>query len=128
MSNSVNRVFLVGSVGRDSELRYTTGGAAVATISLATDETFKNKQGERQTKVEWHRVVIWGKTAETLNQYLTKGKLICVEGRIETRKWEDKDGNDKYTTEIRADRVTLLGGGKRDEQLAQEPVDDDVPY
>src|SRR6516162_2341698 len=109
---SVNKVILVGNLGRDAELRYTPGGAPVATLSLATTEVWNDKtSGQKQEKTEWHRVVLWGKSAEALSEYLTKGKQIYVEGRLQTRKWQDKDGNDKYSTEIRADRITLLGGG-----------------
>jgi single-strand DNA-binding protein len=108
---SVNKVILVGNLGRDAELRYTPGGAAVATLNLATTEMWNDKQGQRQEKTEWHRVILWGKQAETLQEYLTKGKQIYVEGRLQTRQWDDKDGNKRYTTEIKADRITLLGGG-----------------
>jgi single-strand DNA-binding protein len=108
---SVNKVILVGNLGRDSELRYTPGGAAVATLNLATTEVWNDKQGQKQEKTEWHRVVLWGKQAESLQEYLTKGKQIYVEGRLQTRQWDDKDGNKRYTTEIKADRITLLGGG-----------------
>ena len=109
---SVNKVILVGNLGRDAELRYTPGGAAVATLNLATTEVWNDKaSGQKQEKTEWHRIVLWGKSAESLSEYLTKGKQIYVEGRLQTRKWQDKDGNDKYTTEIRGDRIVLLGGG-----------------
>jgi len=109
---SVNKVILVGNLGRDAELRYTPGGAPVATLNLATTEVWNDKtSGQKQEKTEWHRIVLWGKSAESLSEYLTKGKQIFVEGRLQTRKWQDKDGHDKYTTEIRADRITLLGGG-----------------
>ena len=108
---SVNKVILVGNLGRDAELRYTPGGAAVATLNLATAEVWNDKGGQRQEKTEWHRIVLWGKQAESLQEYLTKGKQIYVEGRLQTRQWDDKDGNKKYTTEIKADRITLLGGG-----------------
>jgi len=108
---SVNKVILVGNLGRDAELRYTPGGAAVATLNMATTEVWNDKSGQRQEKTEWHRVVLWGKTAESLNEYLTKGKQIYVEGRLQTRQWDDKDGNKRYTTEIRGDRIVLLGGG-----------------
>ena len=108
---SVNKVILVGNLGRDSELRYTPGGAAVATLNMATTEVWNDKGGQRQEKTEWHRIVLWGKTAESLNEYLTKGKQIYVEGRLQTRQWDDKDGNKRYTTEIRGDRIVLLGGG-----------------
>ena len=109
---SVNKVILVGNLGRDAELRYTPGGAPVATLNLATTEVWNDKtSGQKQEKTEWHRIVLWGKSAESLSEYLTKGKQIFVEGRLQTRKWQDKDGNDKYTTEVRGDRVVLLGGG-----------------
>src|SRR5215813_12445076 len=110
---SVNKVILVGNLGRDAELRYTPGGAAVATLNMATTEMWNDKSGQRQEKTEWHRVVLWGKTAESLSEYLTKGKQIYVEGRLQTRQWDDKDGNKRYTTEIRSDRVVLLSGGGR---------------
>jgi single-strand DNA-binding protein len=108
---SVNKVILVGNLGRDAELRYTPGGAAVATLNMATTEVWNDKQGQRQEKTEWHRVVLWGKQAESLQEYLVKGKQIYVEGRLQTRQWDDKDGQKRYTTEIKADRITLLGGG-----------------
>jgi single-strand DNA-binding protein len=108
---SVNKVILVGNLGRDAELRYTPGGAAVSTINMATTEVWNDKGGQRQEKTEWHRVVLWGKSAESLTEYLTKGKQIYVEGRLQTRQWDDKDGNKRYTTEIRGDKVVLLGGG-----------------
>jgi single-strand DNA-binding protein len=110
---SVNKVILVGNLGRDAELRYTPGGAAVATLNMATTEVWNDKQGQRQEKTEWHRVVLWGKSAESLAEYLTKGKQIYVEGRLQTRQWDDKDGNKRYTTEIRGDRIVLLAGGGR---------------
>ncbi len=148
---SVNRVILVGNLGRDAELRYTPGGAPVATLSLATTEVFKDKEGQRKEQTEWHRVIVWGKTAESLNEYLTKGKQIYVEGRLQTRKWEEKgaEPGDKpttrYTTEIKADRIVLLGGGgqrsgsgarvERETESAEaapsHPVDitdDDIPF
>src|SRR5262249_35219483 len=91
--------------------RYTPGGAAVATLNMATTEVWNDKAGQRQEKTEWHRVVVWGKSAESLAEYLTKGKQIYVEGRLQTRQWDDKDGNKRYTTEIRGDRIVLLSGG-----------------
>jgi single-strand DNA-binding protein len=108
---SVNKVILVGNLGRDAELRYTPGGAAVATLNMATTEVWNDKSGQRQEKTEWHRVVFWGKVAESLTEYLTKGKQVYVEGRLETRQWNDKDGNKRYTTEIKGDKIVLLGGG-----------------
>ena len=110
---SVNKVILVGNLGRDAELRYTPGGAAVATLNMATTEVWNDKAGQKQEKTEWHRVILWGKSAESLSEYLTKGKQIYVEGRLQTRQWDDKDGNKRYTTEIRGDRIVLLGGGGR---------------
>jgi len=108
---TVNRVILVGNLGKDAEVRYTPARAAVSTLSLATTEVWNDKSsGERVERTEWHRVVLWGKQAETLNDYLKKGKQIYVEGKLQTRKWQDRDGNDRYTTEIRSDRIVLLGG------------------
>ena len=106
---SVNKVILVGNLGRDAELRYTPGGAAVATLNMATTEVWNDKAGGKQEKTEWHRVVFWGKVAESLTEYLTKGKQVYVEGRLETRQWNDKDGNKRYTTEIKGDKIVLLG-------------------
>ena len=143
---SVNKVILVGNLGRDAELRYTPGGAAIATINMATTEVWNDKQGARQEKTEWHRIVVWGKTAESLAEYLTKGKQIYVEGRLQTRQWDDKDGNKRYTTEIRGDRIVLLGGGSGrggastergdaggahaagSEPSAEPLTDDDIPF
>jgi single-strand DNA-binding protein len=142
---SVNKVILVGNLGRDAELRYTPGGAAVATLNMATTEVWNDKAGQRQEKTEWHRVVLWGKSAESLTEYLTKGKQIYVEGRLQTRQWDDKDGNKRYTTEIRGDRVVLLGGGGRGapsergmsesgahaaggSEFAAPLTDDDIPF
>ena len=108
---SVNKVILVGNLGKDAELRSTPSGASVSTFSMATTEVWNDKQGQKQEKTEWHRIVLWGKQAESLQEYLVKGKQIYVEGRLQTRQWDDKDGNKRYTTEIKADRITLLGGG-----------------
>ena len=109
---SVNKVILVGNLGRDAELRYTPGGAAVAKLSLATTETWMDKNsGQRQEHTEWHRVDVWGKQAETLQEYLLKGRQIYVEGSLRTRQWDDRDGNKRYSTDIRANRVVLLGRG-----------------
>jgi single-strand DNA-binding protein len=139
---SVNKVILVGNLGRDAEVRYTPSGAAVATLNLATTEVYKDREGQRKEDTQWHRVVLWGKTAETLQDYLTKGKQVYVEGRLQTRKWKDKDGNDKYTTEVKGDRIVLLSGPGRAEAADRgeaaphaEPVrepaeltDDDIPF
>jgi single-strand DNA-binding protein len=110
---SVNKVILVGNLGRDAELRYTPGGAAVSTLNIATTEVFKDREGQKKEDTQWHRVILWGKTAETLQDYLTKGKQIYVEGKLQTRKWKDKEGVDRYTTEVKGDRVVLLSGGGR---------------
>jgi single-strand DNA-binding protein len=107
---SVNKAILVGRLGRDPETRYTSGGQAVANFTLATDETFKDRAGERQKRTEWHRVVLWGKLAEIAQQYLKKGQLVYVEGRIQTRQWEDKrDGQKRSTTEIVGNVMRMLG-------------------
>ena len=108
---SVNKAILVGNLGRDAEMRFTAGGTPVATVSLATTEKFTDREGQKREDTQWHRIVIWGKTAESLHEYLTKGKQIYVEGRIQTREWTDKEGKPAKTTEIRADRIVLLGGG-----------------
>ena len=108
---SVNKAILVGNLGRDAEMRFTAGGTAVATVSLATTERFTDRDGQKREETQWHRIVIWGKTAESLQEYLTKGKQIYVEGRIETKEWTNKEGQKVKTTEIRADRVVLLGSG-----------------
>lgn len=106
---SVNKVILVGRLGRDPETRYTSGGQAVANFTLATDESFKSRSGERQKRTEWHRVVLWGKLAEIAQQYLKKGMLVYIEGRIQTRQWEDKrDGQKRQTTEIVANVMRML--------------------
>lgn len=142
---SVNKVILVGNLGRDAEVRYTPGGAAVASFSIATTENWTSKDGEKHEQTEWHRIVLWGKSAESLQPYLTKGKQIYVEGRLQTRQWE-KDGQKHYTTEIKSDRIVLLGGGARsggdrpidrggdqggysDPMKETSPItDDDIPF
>jgi single-strand DNA-binding protein len=106
---SVNKVILVGNLGRDPETRYTTSGEAVTNVSIATTDTWKDKSGEKQERTEWHRVAFFGKLAEIAGEYLKKGSQVYVEGRLQTRKWQDKDGQDKYTTEIVADRMQMLG-------------------
>lgn len=117
---TVNAVFLVGYLGRDADLRFTTGGTPVANFTCATTEKWTDKTtGEVKDKTEWTRVSYFGKGAEAVAQYLVKGKLVCVQGRLETREWE-KDGAKRVTTEVRADRVTLLGGGGK----AREPQDE----
>ncbi len=107
---SVNKVILVGRLGRDPETRYTSGGQAVANFSVATDETYKDKAGERQKRTEWHKIVVWGKQAEIAQQYLKKGSLIFVEGRIQSREWQDKEGQKRTSFEIVASNFRMLGG------------------
>jgi single-strand DNA-binding protein len=106
---SVNKVILIGNLGRDPEVRYLPDGAAVANISVATTDVWKDKNGEKQERTEWHRVAFFGKLAEIAGEYLKKGSQVYVEGRLQTRKWQDKDGQDKYTTEIIAERMQMLG-------------------
>jgi len=107
---SVNKVILIGNLGNDPDMRYLPSGDAVANLSIATTDKYKDKNGEMQEATEWHRVSFFGKTAEICGQYLKKGSSVYVEGSIRTRKWQDKEGNDRYTTEIRGDRMQMLGG------------------
>ncbi|MBI2712651.1 MAG: single-stranded DNA-binding protein [Bdellovibrio sp.] len=107
---SVNKVILVGRLGQNPEVRYTPSGAAVANFSVATNESWVDKSGQKQERTEWHRVVVWGKTAENCGQYLSKGRQVYVEGRLQTRQWQDKDNQTKYTTEVQAQTVQFLGG------------------
>jgi single-strand DNA-binding protein len=106
---SVNKVILVGNLGRDPEVRYLPDGGAVTNISVATTDVWKDKSGEKQERTEWHRVVFFSKLAEIAGEYLRKGSQVYIEGRLQTRKWQDKEGQDRYTTEIVADRMQMLG-------------------
>lgn len=106
---SVNKVILVGNLGRDPETRYMPDGGAITNISIATTSTWKDKSGEKQEATEWHRIAFFGKLAEIAGEYLKKGSQVYVEGKLRTRKWQDKDGQDKYTTEIIADAMQMLG-------------------
>ena len=108
---SVNKVILVGNLGRDAELRYTPGGAAVSKFSLATTEVWNDKAGQRQERTEWHNIDLWGKQAESLNEYLRKGKQVYIEGRLQTDEYTDKEGMKRKSTKVRCDKVVLLGGG-----------------
>lgn len=119
---SVNKVILVGRLGQNPEVRYTPAGAAVANFSVATNETWTDKNGQKQERTEWHKVVVWGKLAELCNQFLAKGRQVYLEGRLQTRQWQDKDGQTKYTTEIQAQTVQFLGGqaGERGQGMGQE--------
>ena len=107
---SVNKVILVGRLGRDPETRFTSGGQAVANFSVATDESYKDRNGERQKRTEWHKIVVWGKQAEIAQQYLKKGSLIFIEGRIQSREWQDKEGQKRTSFEIVATNFRMLGG------------------
>ena len=106
---SVNKVILIGNLGRDPETRYTTGGDAVTNLRIATTDTWKDKAGEKQEKTEWHTVVLFGRQAEIAGEYLKKGRPVYIEGRLQTRKWTDKEGVEKYSTEVVGDRLQLLG-------------------
>ena len=142
---SINKAILVGNLGKEPELRYTPSGTAVCTFSLATSERFKNKQGEQQERTEWHNIVVWAGLAEICGKYLTKGKQIYIEGRIQNRSYDDRDGNKRYISEIVANEMQMLsrsgdqgGGGGRPPTPSEEPSassqeppfnpDDDIPF
>ena len=138
---SVNKVILVGHLGRDPELRYTPSGAAVANFTLATNDAWTDKSGEKQERTEWHRMVVWGKQAEIVGEYLTKGKQVFIEGSLQTREWNDKEGNKRQTTEVRALRVIMLGrgegrseaagasrGAEADTTAEPQMSEDDIPF
>ncbi len=112
MAGSLNKVILLGNLGQDPDLKYTQSGTAVCSLRVATNESWMDRQGERQEKTEWHSVVVWDKQAENCEQYLSKGRTVLVEGKLQTRKWEDQNGNDRYSTEIVASRVQFVGGGE----------------
>ncbi len=141
----VNKVILIGNLGQDPEVRYTPSGQAVANLRIATTESWNSKEnGQREQRTEWHRVVVWGKQAENCSQYLSKGRQVYVEGRLQTRSWNDKDGNTRYTTEIVANNVQFLGGRSQDKDQEELPaefganqdleaststnLDDDIPF
>lgn len=107
---SVNKVILVGNLGRDPEMRYMPSGDAIASFSVATTDTWKDKNGQKQERTEWHRISMFGKLAEIAGEYLKKGSSVYIEGRLQTRKWQDKEGNERQTTEVVADRMQMLGG------------------
>lgn len=120
MSSTVNKWIGIGRLGKDPEVRYTGSGTAVANFSLATDESYKDKQGEKVKKVEWHNIVVWGNSVEAFVQkYLHKGDLVYVEGKLQTRSWEDKEGTKKYTTEINVTDIRALSTGDGDKQDAR---------
>ena len=138
---SINKVILIGNLGKDPELKYTPSGQAVANFSLATNEKWKDKDGNMQERTEWHNIVIWARMAENAKEYLSKGSPVYIEGRIQTRSWDDKDGNKKYMTEIVAQTMQFLGSrGDRNSAPAGGPApeapqpadlageDDDLPF
>ena len=135
---SVNRVILIGNLGRDPEIRYTQAGEPIANFSLATNEVWTDKAGQKQERTEWHRVVVWGKQAQVISEHLAKGKQIYVEGSLQTRSWDDRDGNKRYTTEVRAVRVLMLGraegsrmpseGPTPDVEMVPDVTDEEVPF
>ena len=136
----VNKAILIGNLGRDPELRYTQSGQAVVNFSIATSENWNDKNGERQERTEWHRIVAWGKTGELCAQYLKKGRTVYIEGRLQTREWEDREGQKRTTTEINAQTVTFIGGrgdggagagggtGSEPSESPGPPPADDVPF
>jgi single-strand DNA-binding protein len=125
---SVNKVILLGRLGQDPELKYTPGGSAVCNFSLATTESWTDKAGQKQEKTEWHRIVVWGKLAELCNQYLSKGRQAFLEGRLQTRSWDDKDGNKRYTTEILASTVQFIGGPSANADARPQNNNVDMSY
>jgi len=140
MAEGLTRVMLIGNLGADPELKYTQNGQAVLRLRLATTESYVNRAGERQQRTDWHTVIVWGKRGEALNNILSKGRSICVEGRIQYRQWDDKEGNKRSATEIVAQNIVLLGGGRgRDSgppgdfgggsaPPADDFGDDDIPF
>jgi single-strand DNA-binding protein len=133
---SVNKVILLGNLGRDPELRYTPTGSPVATFTLATNEKWKDKDGNKQEHTEWHRIVIFGKLAEIAGEYLRKGRQVYLEGSIRTRTYKDREGNDKSTTDIRVDNLVMIGraegdGGEGARATSEKPPeynDEDIPF
>jgi single-strand DNA-binding protein len=120
---SVNQVTLIGNLGADPELRYTNTGSAVANLRIATNEQWTDKNGERQERTEWHQIVVWGKQAENVGKYLRKGRSVYIEGRLQTRQWEDQSGNKRYTTEVVAQLVQFLGGGRGEATGEEMPAE-----
>lgn len=137
---SVNKVILVGNLGRDPEIRYTPGGQPVANFTMATTDRWSDPSGEKKEKTEWHRIVVWGKQAEIAGEYLKKGRQVYVEGSLQTREWTDKEGNKRYTTEVRAQRFQMLGvrpddrhpvsaSGPSEAVAEADPIEgDDIPF
>lgn len=123
---SINKVILVGNVGKDPDVRYLDSGVAVANFPFATSETYKNKNGEKVTTTEWHNIVLWRGLAEVVEKYVKKGSQLYLEGKIRTRSWDDRDGNKRYTTEIVADTMQMLGR-RSDQSATPQPSDEEVP-
>jgi single-strand DNA-binding protein len=132
MGDGLNKVMLIGNIGQDPELRETQGGQAVLNIRLATNESWVDKDGERKDRTEWHTLVMWGKRADSLYKHLSKGEKIYVEGRLQTRSWEDKEGNKRYSTEVNLSDLKFLGGKGQQQQAPQASKggfgDDDIPF
>jgi single-strand DNA-binding protein len=123
----VNKVILIGRLGADPEIRYTPSGAEVATFRMATSESWTNKSGEKEERTEWHRIVAWRGLAKICGEFLSKGKLVYIEGRLRTRSWEDRDGNKRTTTEIEATEMKMLGGVGEASRKAKEPEAESAP-
>jgi single-strand DNA-binding protein len=117
---SVNKVIIVGNLGSDPEVRYTAGGQAVANFNVATNEVWNDKDGQKKERTEWHRIVVWGRQAETAAQYLKKGRQAYIEGRLQSREYDDREGNKKQVTEVVAQKIVFLGGGRAGEELNME--------
>ena len=124
----INKVILVGNLGQDPETRHTNGGNSVTQLRIATTEKYKDRDGAMQERTEWHTVIVWGKQGEACGKHLTKGRQVYVEGRLTTRKWQDKEGKDRYTTEVIGDNVRFLGQGQRENDKAQPLPTDDLGY
>ena len=129
MAGSINKVILIGNLGKDPEVKYLEGGVALAKFPLATSETYKDRStGEKKSTTEWHNVILWRGLAEVAEKYIRKGSLVYIEGKLRTRSWEDQDGNKKYTTEVVADNMTMLGGRKDNEQsFTPDPISAEQP-
>tara|TARA_B100001057_G_scaffold148654_1_gene148581 strand:- start:164 stop:547 length:384 start_codon:yes stop_codon:yes gene_type:complete len=126
--SGVNKVILIGNLGKDPEVRYLDNGVAVANLSLATSENYKNKDGEKVTQTEWHDIVLWRGLAEVAEKYLKKGSSVYIEGKLRTSKWVDKDENTRYKTEVLADKLTMLGRSQNQEQSSESTSEDDLPF
>lgn len=128
MARGINKVTLIGSLGNDPDMKYAASGNAIASISVATNETWKDKEtGQKQEKTEWHRVVAFGRLAEIIGEYLKKGAQVYIEGKLQTRKWQDREGKDRYTTEIVANEMQMLGGRNSTDSGNQQPQQQQAP-